>query len=255
MEKVIIKAIFLISIFTSFATIGFGQDNLKNQKDSSTVFHEKGMYYLKVSKIDSAAIMFQKSIDIGTKNALNKPKDSYFQLALLKIKKQDTCAACKNLEEAFINGEDRALTLYIKNCTRVEKVKNNMGISDTNFSIVLTKKCCIDNEKDIFNFAEERPMFKDKDEDRLIFLAENIHYPQMARESGIQGTVYVSFVVELDGGVSNIKILRGIGGGCDEETFRVVSLMKSWTPGKINNISVRTKMIMPVKFMLMNDTD
>lgn len=57
------------------------------------------------------------------------------------------------------------------------------------------------------------------------FIAKNIKYPPMARESGIQGRVFVNFVVEPDGRVSNVKVLRGIGGGCDEEAIRVVESM------------------------------
>ena len=68
-------------------------------------------------------------------------------------------------------------------------------------------------EAEIFTVVEENPMFPGGDEARMNFLRENIKYPQMARESGIQGTVYVTFVVEPSGNITNIKILRGIGGG------------------------------------------
>ena len=56
-------------------------------------------------------------------------------------------------------------------------------------------------------------------------------YPQMARESHIEGPVYIEFVVEKDGSISNTKLLRGIGGGCDEEALRVVRNMPKWKPG------------------------
>jgi len=72
----------------------------------------------------------------------------------------------------------------------------------------------------------------------------------MARESGIQGTVYVTFVVERNGNVTDVKILRGIGGGCDEEALRVVQNMPKWEPGKQRGKPVRVQFNMPIKFTL-----
>ena len=82
------------------------------------------------------------------------------------------------------------------------------------------------------------------------YLAENIKYPQMAKESGIQGRVFVTFVVEKDGRVTDVRVLRGIGGGCDEEAIRVVQNMPKWTPGKQRGKSVRVQYNLPVKFTL-----
>lgn len=105
-------------------------------------------------------------------------------------------------------------------------------------------------EAEIFTVVEENPMFPGGDEARMNFLRENIKYPQMARESGIQGTVYVTFVVEPSGNITNIKILRGIGGGCDEEALRVVRQMPKWKPGKQRGKSVRVQFNMPIRFVL-----
>ncbi|MEI6747602.1 MAG: energy transducer TonB, partial [Bacteroidota bacterium] len=69
-------------------------------------------------------------------------------------------------------------------------------------------------------------------------------------ESGIQGTVYVSFVVDSKGKVTDVRVLRGIGGGCDEEALRVVRMMPSWRPGKQNGQSVRVQFNMPIRFTL-----
>lgn len=105
-------------------------------------------------------------------------------------------------------------------------------------------------EAEIFTVVEESPSFPGGDEARILFLQDNIKYPQMARESGIQGTVYVTFVVEPNGSVSNVKILRGIGGGCDEEAIRVINLMPKWNPGKQRGKPVRVQFNMPIKFTL-----
>jgi protein TonB len=105
-------------------------------------------------------------------------------------------------------------------------------------------------EAEIFTVVEESPSFPGGDEARIKFLQGNITYPTMARESGIQGTVYVTFVVEKGGNVSDVKILRGIGGGCDEEAIRVIRAMPKWNPGKQRGKSVRVQFNMPIKFTL-----
>ena len=105
-------------------------------------------------------------------------------------------------------------------------------------------------EAEIFTVVEESPSFPGGDEARIRFLTENIKYPQIARESSIQGTVYVTFVVEKNGNVTDVRILRGIGGGCDEEAVRVIKAMPKWNPGKQRGKPVRVQFNMPIKFTL-----
>jgi protein TonB len=82
------------------------------------------------------------------------------------------------------------------------------------------------------------------------YLSDNIKYPSIARETGITGIVYVTFVIEPAGSVSSIVVLRGVAGGCTEEAVRVVSEMPDWTPGKQRGKPVRVQMNLPVKFVL-----
>ncbi len=105
-------------------------------------------------------------------------------------------------------------------------------------------------EAEIFLVVEESPSYPGGDEARIRFLQQNIQYPQMARESGIQGTVYVTFVVEKNGSVTDVRVLRGIGGGCDEEAVRVIKAMPKWNPGKQRGKPVRVQFNMPIKFTL-----
>lgn len=105
-------------------------------------------------------------------------------------------------------------------------------------------------EAEIFTVVEESPSFPGGDEARIRFLTENIKYPQIARESSIQGTVYVTFVVEKNGNVTDVRVLRGIGGGCDEEAVRVIKAMPKWNPGKQRGKPVRVQFNMPIKFTL-----
>ena len=105
-------------------------------------------------------------------------------------------------------------------------------------------------EQEIFLVVESPPSFPGGEKARKRFLGENLKYPQMAKESGIQGKVYVTFVVEPNGSVTHIKILRGIGGGCDEEAIRVTKLMPKWIAGKQRGKPVRVQFNMPIKFTL-----
>ncbi len=105
-------------------------------------------------------------------------------------------------------------------------------------------------EAEIFTVVEESPSFPGGDEARIKFLTDNIKYPQIARESSIQGTVYVTFVVEKNGNVTDVRVLRGIGGGCDEEAVRVIKAMPKWSPGKQRGKPVRVQFNMPIKFTL-----
>lgn len=105
-------------------------------------------------------------------------------------------------------------------------------------------------EAQIFMVVESMPAFPGGEPALYKYLAENIKYPQMAKESGIQGRVFVTFVVERNGSVTDVRVLRGIGGGCDEEAIRVVKGMPQWTPGKQRGKAVRVQYNLPVKFTL-----
>lgn len=106
------------------------------------------------------------------------------------------------------------------------------------------------DEQQIFTVVESMPEFPGGMGALMKYLAENIKYPDLAKESGIQGRVFINFVVEPDGSISNVKVLRGIGGGCDEEAVRVVKSMPNWKPGKQRGKPVRVSYNLPVKFTL-----
>ncbi len=120
------------------------------------------------------------------------------------------------------------------------------------------------NAEEIFKVVEEMPLFPadcaDQETDKkkcsdialMNFIFRNIRYPQLARDHGIMGTVVIGFVIEKDGSMSDFKILKGIGGGCEEEALRVVKLIHEkemfWTPGKQRGQAVRVQFNLPVRF-------
>ncbi|MBK7430902.1 MAG: TonB family protein [Bacteroidetes bacterium] len=105
-------------------------------------------------------------------------------------------------------------------------------------------------EGKIFSFVEEPPAFPGGEDKLMEYLGKNIKYPTIAKENNIQGRVYVTFVVDKDGKVKDAKVLRGIGGGCDEEALRVVKNMPEWKPGRQNGRSVLVQYNLPVVFNL-----
>lgn len=82
------------------------------------------------------------------------------------------------------------------------------------------------------------------------FIQRNLRYPEEAMEKETQGKVFVSFVVEKDGSISNVSVIKGIGNGCDEEAIRVIKKSPKWKPGQQHNTTVRVRYTMPLAFML-----
>ncbi len=136
--------------------------------------------------------------------------------------------------------------------------KNNKisgSVSDSINDKTDDQKNITEPDKMIFCYVVEvMPEFPGGDEARVKFLNKNLIYPDSARKHGIQGTVFATFTVDTNGSVSNPKILRGIGYGCDEEAIRIIKLMPKWKPSIQENKAVPVRMNLPVKFALPDTT-
>jgi protein TonB len=137
---------------------------------------------------------------------------------------------------------------------------NNLSAQDTQQKMkpaeeqkAVTQEKPID--KEVFTVVETMPAYPGGEKALYKFMRENVKYPEEAKLKNIQGRVFVSFIVETDGSVSNVQVLRGIGGGCDEEGVRVVSSMPKWTPGKQRGKAVRVQYNLPIKFALESKTE
>ena len=109
-----------------------------------------------------------------------------------------------------------------------------------------------DNDTTIYTIVDEMPHFPSGDSAMVAYLTHNIHYPQTEKEKGIQGKVFVGFVVEKDGAISNVEVKKGIGEECDAEAVRVIKEMPTWNPGKQNNECVRVSMVLPISFKIVD---
>lgn len=102
----------------------------------------------------------------------------------------------------------------------------------------------------VYEFVEQMPEFPGGMAALFEYVGVNIHYPQAALDSSIEGVVYLKFIVREDGSISNITILRDIGAGCGEEAVRVVGSMPKWLPAKQNDKPVAVFYKLPIKFTI-----
>jgi protein TonB len=116
-------------------------------------------------------------------------------------------------------------------------------------SFAQTKPAAQEGEQ-IFATVEEMPTYKDGGQEGLVtFLSKELTYPKEAKKQNIQGTVYVSFIVEKDGSVTAVQTMKGVDKLLDDEAVRVAGLTK-WTPGKQSGKKVRTRFVLPISFKI-----
>ena len=108
-----------------------------------------------------------------------------------------------------------------------------------------------DSSSVIYEIADKSPEFYKGDDAFAAFILENIEYPNVAKTQNIEGTVQVSFIIETNGFVSNVKPVKEVNGGCTEEAIRIINLLK-WKPAEKNGKHVRYKMTYPITFSLKN---
>lgn len=272
------RVFFVILILTSLSS--FAQR--KRRVTDPDVLHKLGVKAYESKDFLLADSLFTLSLEI------DPDANTYFSLAVTKHKLGDTCGYCYNMLNAFNYGDKEAVKFYFLNCYTSKKKLYNENINY--YSVIRTQKCnefrehrfYINEDNDIKysfyivdsldNFVtrefESFPII-DSVLDQIVFvitdensdyiggknqlsnfLAKNTVYPDDAKTNRIQGLVYVSFIVEKDGSLSNVKIFRERHPNLDNEALRVVSLMKNWTPGKYNNKAVRTWHVLPFAFRL-----
>ncbi|GAB3938207.1 energy transducer TonB [Mucilaginibacter myungsuensis] len=111
-------------------------------------------------------------------------------------------------------------------------------------------KAVTEDSNEIFSAVEESAEYPGGIDKFYKYLENTMKYPSVARENNVQGKVFLTFVVEKDGALTDIKVLRGIGSGCDEEAVRVVKGSKKWKPGMQNGRAVRQQYTVPISFTL-----
>jgi protein TonB len=126
--------------------------------------------------------------------------------------------------------------------TAAIRIDEPIGNSDT--------KAVTEDSNEIFTAVENSAEYPGGIDKFYDYLGKSIRYPGVARENNVQGKVFLTFVVEKDGSLTDVKVLRGIGSGCDEEAVRVVKASKKWKPGMQNGRAVRQQYTVPISFTL-----
>jgi len=100
------------------------------------------------------------------------------------------------------------------------------------------------------DIAEVMPAYIGGQQAMIKFISKNIRYPKSASSVGVEGTVYISFVINAGGDVVDVKVVRGVSADCDKEAMRVISKMTEWNAGMMHQIPVAVRMVLPIKFQI-----
>lgn len=169
------------------------------------------------------------------------------QLAFIKLEVKDgdnlsDIAGLQDIDEELIHSMN------------IDKTNNTIYIAmmkdGTNFDYV-AEKSKMDGE--VFTMVESQPRYPGGMDAFYQYLGQEMKYPLEARKAGIEGRVYVQFIVEPDGTISEVTTLKGIGGGCDAEAERVMTNTSGWIPGEQRGKKVRVRMVLPLIFKLNNE--
>ena len=135
-----------------------------------------------------------------------------------------------------------------------EDIKVNLDVEVTDDTkveqIVMAAEEPKEETDQIFTIVEESATPKGGIQAFYMYVKEKIKYPPQARRMGIEGRVFVEFVIGKDGSLSEVKAIKGIGAGCDEEAVRIVQAAAAWNPGKQRGKPVRQKYTLPIQFKL-----
>ncbi|HEY3402367.1 MAG TPA: energy transducer TonB [Ohtaekwangia sp.] len=139
----------------------------------------------------------------------------------------------------------------------IEEIKQNEtgsvaveGTGEVVFEEPVQEIVAPSDEDVIFTVVEQQAEFTGGYEAMAKFLQKNLKYPAAPRRMGIEGSVFVGFVVDREGNISDISIVKGIHADCDKEAIRVVKMMPPWKPGKQNGRAVKSRFVLPIKFKL-----
>lgn len=154
-----------------------------------------------------------------------------------------TVVAFNDPDPTSINLNDLKVTQNDPN--KVVKVGINVGAPDINIGKINNTKGAV---KEPIDFPEVDAQFVGGYPEMQAFIAKNVKYPELDLDMGIQGTVYINFVVELDGSISNVIIERGVSEGLDREAKRIVKGFPNWIPGQSQAENVRTRVRLPIRF-------
>jgi len=211
---------------------------------------------IKIKQIQKNNIPSQSTQTVETKH--DKEPDikeiTKYESATVKQKKVNVNPSTKSNNNSTITSSQINKQ---KNTTKAEPVIKSGTTPEpveepkpTYTSITSGKKTNETEDNTIYEVVDKTAVFPGGLNAMMRFIAKNIKYPMKATEKNIEGRVFISLIVEKNGKLDNIRVIRGIGGGCDEEAIRVIKKMPDWEPARLNNKKVRLKYTIPIVFKL-----
>ena len=189
-----------------------------------------------------------KSYDEGALKDLGQVSDNFEEILDIPITEQPPPPPPPIVEQPIIQEIPDEVEIEDK-----IEVNFDVDVKETTViqEVVISEAAPVEEKADvIFDVVETQPNPPGGMSGWNEYLSKNLKYPTQARRMGVEGTVIVVFVVNTDGSIQDVEVLRGIGGGCDEEALRVVSAAPKWEPGKQRGRPVRTRMRLPIRFKL-----
>jgi len=154
----------------------------------------------------------------------------------------------------YVEGSaDEVRKVFMDHVDQKHMIMNSFDFPDRKMTGVITvdiSKYDLKDQNDVYTIVEEMATPENGIKSFYKELSTQIHYPQQARTLGVEGRVFVEFVVNIDGSVSELKIKKGIGAGCDQEALRVIGLSKNWNPARQRGKAVSQRLVLPVVFAL-----
>ena len=203
-----------------------------------------GIYVAK-SAYDKYQAAHAKNEAVTELSALNQPKQKKAEVKRKEIVEPEKKEVVKEVKSSI-----KFTAPVIKKDNEVkpeEEMKVTQRVADEPVKPAEEKP---EVENKVFEVVEQMPSFPGGPAALMKYLSENIKYPVVAQENGVQGRVVVSFVVERDGSITDVKVARSVDPSLDREAMRVVRSMPHWIPGKQNGSAVRVKYNVPVSFRL-----
>jgi periplasmic protein TonB len=138
----------------------------------------------------------------------------------------------------------------IETTAAVSNIVFDKGTDDVAAPVATINNQITEETDQPYSYVEQMPQYPGGELEMIKFIRLNLRYPPMAQENRITGTVVVNFVVDRDGKITRVKVIRGVGGGCDEEAVRVISKMPAWSPGKQGGKAVLVSFTVPIRYSL-----
>jgi TonB family protein len=199
-------------------------------------------------KVDPALVLDEVFIPEGYRQVDEPPSDALARLEELRL--NNSSDHYYYLQRNDFNAEK---WLFPQKELKIEYISRSDGSGVDGEPMVIgvvVKKIRENWKNEVFMVVDQQPTPKGGLNAFYHYIQENLKYPEEAKEMGVEGKVFVQFIVEPTGKLTEIQAVKGIGAGCDEEAVRVLEIAEAWNPATVADLPVKTRMILPITYKL-----